>query len=230
MGRIWKAAQQLMSRLVLIVLAATAIATFASWRLAKFNEREHIHKMTRLAASAVEADLRSDMEAWMLGQIRLAKMWEFGEPTYSQWTAFAGLYLEHHPGCVAIVCLDPKYQERWVREYPWRETSARQFSCSALGIRIRPHFQSCSLLRRARNNGSRWCLSIKKAGSVATFWAISRFSAPLKACWTISRASISPSPSVKLVCLVLNCHSTAETMRKDGPRVLMFPFPTPRGS
>ena len=118
MGRIWKAAQQLMSRLVLIVLAATAIATFASWRLAKLNEREHIQKMTRLAASAVEAGLRSDMEAWMLGQIRLAKMWEFEEPTYSQWSAFAGLYLEHHPGCVAIVWLDPKYQERWVSRAP----------------------------------------------------------------------------------------------------------------
>jgi PAS domain S-box-containing protein len=118
MGRIWKAAQQLMSRLVLIVLAATAIATFTSWRLAKLNEREHIHKMTHLAASAVEADLRSDMEAWMLGQIRLAKMWEFAEPTYSQWSAFAGLYLEHHPGCVAIVWLDPKYEERWVSRAP----------------------------------------------------------------------------------------------------------------
>ncbi len=118
MGRIWKAAQQLMSRLVLIVLAATAIATFASWCLAKLNEREHIHKMTRLAASAVEADLRSDMEAWILGQIRLAKMWEFGEPTYSQWSAFAGLYLEHHPGCIAIVWLDPKNEERWVSRPP----------------------------------------------------------------------------------------------------------------
>ncbi|HEX3095155.1 MAG TPA: PAS domain S-box protein [Candidatus Angelobacter sp.] len=118
MGRVWKAAQQLMSRLVLIVLATTAVATFTTWRLAKLNEREHIHKMTRLAASAVEADLRSDMEAWMLGQIRLAKMWEFEEPTYSQWSAFAGLYLEHHPGCVAIVWLDPKYQERWVSRAP----------------------------------------------------------------------------------------------------------------
>jgi len=118
MGRIWKAAQQWMSRLVLIVVATTAIATFTSWRLAKLNEREHIHKMTRLAASAVEADLRSDMEAWMLGQIRLAKMWEFGEPTYAQWSAFAGLYLEHHPGCVAIVWLDPKYEERWVSRTP----------------------------------------------------------------------------------------------------------------
>jgi PAS domain S-box-containing protein len=118
MGRIWKTVQQSMSALVLTVVATTAIATFTSWRLAKLNEREHIHKVTRLAASAVEADLRSDMEAWMLGQIRLAKMWEFGEPTYSQWSAFAGLYLEHHPGCVAIVWLDPKYQERWVSRTP----------------------------------------------------------------------------------------------------------------
>ena len=61
MGRVWKAAQQLMSRLLLVVLATTAIATFTTWRLAKLNEREHIHKMTRLAAAAVEADLRSDM-------------------------------------------------------------------------------------------------------------------------------------------------------------------------
>jgi PAS domain S-box-containing protein len=118
MGRVWKAAQQLMSRLVLVVLATTAIATFTTWHLAKLNEREHIHKMARLAAAAVEADLRSDMEAWMLGQIRLAKMWEFGEPTYSQWSAFASLYLEHHPGCIAIVWLDPKYQERWVSRAP----------------------------------------------------------------------------------------------------------------
>jgi PAS domain S-box-containing protein len=118
MRGIWKAAQQLMSRLVLIVLAATAIATFTSWRLAKLNEREHIQRMTRLASSAVAADLRSDMEAWMLGQIRLAKMWEFQEPSYSQWTAFADLYLEHHPGCIAIVWLDPKYEERWVSRPP----------------------------------------------------------------------------------------------------------------
>lgn len=118
MGRIRKVMRRALTPLVMIILAATAIVTFASWRLAKLNEREHIHKMTRLAASAVEADLRSDMEAWMLGQIRLAKMWEFGEPTYSQWSAFASLYLEHHPGCVAIVWLDPKYQERWVSRAP----------------------------------------------------------------------------------------------------------------
>jgi len=74
--------------------------------------------MTHLAASAVSADLRSDMEAWLLGQVRLAKMWELEEPSYDQWMAFAGLYLEHHRGCLAIEWLDPKYEERWIARSP----------------------------------------------------------------------------------------------------------------
>jgi len=96
--------------------------TITCWRLAAKNERAHIQKMTHLAASAVAADLRSDMESWVLGQVRLAKMWEFDEPTYSQWTAFADLYLEHHPGCIAIEWLDPKYEERWISRAPGEKT------------------------------------------------------------------------------------------------------------
>jgi PAS domain S-box-containing protein len=86
------------------------------------NEHAHIQRMTHLAASAVAADLRSDMEARLLGQIRLAKMWEFAEPTYSQWMVFAGLYLEHYPGCIAIEWLDPKYEQRWISRTPGDKT------------------------------------------------------------------------------------------------------------
>lgn len=114
MGQSWKAMRRAVSPLMALVMAIVAVVTLASWRLAKLNEREHIHRMTRLAASAVADDLSSDMQSWMLGQIRLAKMWEFVEPTHEQWSAFAELYLEHHPGCIAIVWLDPKYEERWV--------------------------------------------------------------------------------------------------------------------
>jgi PAS domain S-box-containing protein len=118
MDRIWKTARLVLSRTVLAVIAVTIIATFAVWRFAKINERDHIRRMTALATSAISADLNSDMEAWLLGQIRLARMWEFGEPTYAQWSAFAGLYLEHHSGCVAIEWLDPKYEERWITRVP----------------------------------------------------------------------------------------------------------------
>jgi PAS domain S-box-containing protein len=106
------------SKLVLAVLLISLGSTLICWRLAESNERAHIQRMTHLAASAVAADLRSDMDAWLLGQVRLAKMWEFDEPNYDQWMAFAGLYVEHHPGCLAIEWLDPKYEERWIARSP----------------------------------------------------------------------------------------------------------------
>lgn len=118
MSRIWKTVRLTLSPAVLIVMAVTAIGTSAAWHFAKLNERDHIHRMTHLAISAISADLNSDMDAWILGQIRMARMWEFEEPTYEQWSAFAGLYLEHHPGCIAIEWLDPKYQEHWITRVP----------------------------------------------------------------------------------------------------------------
>jgi PAS domain S-box-containing protein len=118
MSRIGKAVRLTLSSTVLIVVVVTAVSTFIVWHFAKVNERDHIHRMTRLAAAAVSADLNSDMEGWLLGQTRLARMWEFGEPAYAQWSAFAGLYLEHHPGCIAIEWLDPEYKERWILRAP----------------------------------------------------------------------------------------------------------------
>ncbi|HMC32289.1 MAG TPA: PAS domain S-box protein, partial [Candidatus Angelobacter sp.] len=118
MHRIRKAVRVALSPAMLIVMAFTAISTFVAWHFAKTNERDHIHRMTRLATSAISADLNSDMEAWLLSQVRLARMWEFGEPTYAQWSAFAGLFLEHHPGCIALEWLDPKYEERWISRAP----------------------------------------------------------------------------------------------------------------
>src|ERR1051326_1959892 len=114
MSRMRKGARLGLSPAVLTVIIVTVIATSVAWYFARLNERDHIRRMTALATSAISADLNSDMEAWLLGQIRLARMWEFGEPTYQQWSAFAGLYLEHHRGCIAIEWLDPKYEERWV--------------------------------------------------------------------------------------------------------------------
>ena len=114
MGQSRSAMWPVASRLLLAVLLAGVIGTLISWRLVTLNERTHIQRMTRLAASAVAADLSSDLEAWTLAQVRLAKMWEFGEPSYEQWTAFANLYLDHHPGCIAIEWLDHRYEERWI--------------------------------------------------------------------------------------------------------------------
>jgi PAS domain S-box-containing protein len=118
MGQHRSATGPVASKLLLAVLLISLTSTLICWRLAASNERGHIQRMTHLAASAVAADLRSDMDAWLLGQVRLAKMWEIDEPNYDQWMAFASLYVEHHPGCVAIEWLDPKYEERWIARSP----------------------------------------------------------------------------------------------------------------
>lgn len=110
MGRSRKA----MSRLVLTVVVITLTSTLVSWRMAKVNERDHINRITRLAASTVAADLTSDMSEWMLGPVRFARMWDLREPTHAEWTVYANIYLEHHPGCIAVEWLDPVYEERWV--------------------------------------------------------------------------------------------------------------------
>ena len=122
MGQSGSGTSPVASRLMLSVLLISVSGTLICWRLASINEDAHIQRMTRLAASAVAEDLRSDMESWLLGQVRLAKMWEFDEPNYSQWMLFAGLYLEHHPGCIAIEWLDPKYEERWISTPPGDKT------------------------------------------------------------------------------------------------------------
>ncbi len=141
MGQDHSATRPVASRLVLAVLLISVSSTLICWRLAAINERAHIQRMTHLAASAVAADLHSDMDAWLLGQVRLAKMWEFDEPTYDQWMAFAGLYLEHHPGCLAIEWLDPKYEERWVARSSGDKTPLP-------GNGTREHFLQSALLSK----------------------------------------------------------------------------------
>ena len=141
MGQDHSATRPVASRLVLAVLLISVSSTLICWRLAAINERAHIQRMTHLAASAVAADLRSDMDAWLLGQVRLAKMWEFDEPTYDQWMAFAGLYLEHHPGCLAIEWLDPKYEERWIARSSGDKTPLP-------GNGTREHFLQSALLSK----------------------------------------------------------------------------------
>ena len=141
MGQERNATGPVASKFAVAVLLISLSSTLVCWRLAVINESSHIQRMTHLAASAVAADLRSDMDAWLLGQIRLAKMWEFEEPTYDQWMAFAGLYLEHHPGCLAVEWLDPKYEERWIARSSGKKTTVP-------GNRIRESLLQSALLSK----------------------------------------------------------------------------------
>lgn len=101
------------STLAVVAFLVGAAATFVAWRMAKADERTHIQKLTTLAASAVRADLASDMQSWIQGQVRLARLWEVAEPSQSEWAEYANLYIEHHPGCLSVEWMAPQGEERW---------------------------------------------------------------------------------------------------------------------
>jgi PAS domain S-box-containing protein len=98
-----------------VVAALLSLAlTLVVWQIGQTLETNHIHRMTQLAALAVHEDLSRDTRSWIFDLVRLAKLWEFPQgPTFSEWKASAQLYLEHHPGCVAVEWLQPTYDERW---------------------------------------------------------------------------------------------------------------------
>lgn len=102
------------SMLALLAFIVSGAATFFVWKMAKADERTHIRRITLLAASAVRADLDSDMRSWVQEQVRLARLWEVDEPSQSQWGEYARLYIEHHPGCLALEWLVPQGEERWM--------------------------------------------------------------------------------------------------------------------
>lgn len=104
---------QRLSTLALVALCISAIATFVTWRMAKVDEHTHIRHLTAVANSAVRADFASDMQSWIQGQVRLARLWEVEEPSESDWEAYANLYIEHHPGCIGVEVLGPTGERRW---------------------------------------------------------------------------------------------------------------------
>ena len=96
-----------------VSVVALAVAILA-WLLVREYERNHIRNVTRLIASAVRADLSIDISTWVEEQVRLAKLWEFSEPSHEQWVYFARLYIQHHPGCESVAWVDPQNEEHWL--------------------------------------------------------------------------------------------------------------------
>ena len=102
------------SWLAFAVLLVTFSATVLAWIVVRGQERAHVRNVTQLMASTVRADLTVDVQTWIDDQDRLAKLWEFDDPTREKWDLFAKLFFEDHPGCLAIAWLDPESQQRWV--------------------------------------------------------------------------------------------------------------------
>jgi PAS domain S-box-containing protein len=129
------------SRLVIVVCIISIAATWMTWFAVKASESSHIRATSRLAALTVRSDLASDMEDWIHAEVSLAKLWEFEEPSYDKWSSIANLYIEHHPGCMAIAWFD--------LHYPTRRWEVRSRFASAQEILDQSDDMRAQLLRDA---------------------------------------------------------------------------------
>jgi PAS domain S-box-containing protein len=123
------------SWLTVCVLLASLGTTLLVWRLVRANERTHLRKAAGLAAQAVQADVSENLGASVEAQVELAKLWEFGDPSYTQWSAAVNLFIQHHRGCVGVEWLDPGNDERWQVGVP--EEQARQLPPATQELRER---------------------------------------------------------------------------------------------
>src|SRR4051795_1111650 len=68
------------------------------------DERPYLERELKLAANSVQADIKSDMEARILAQIRFAQIATMDRVSPDDWSKAATLFLAHHPGYLGV-CL-----------------------------------------------------------------------------------------------------------------------------
>ena len=102
------------SWLAVIVLLASLVITMIGWLVVSKFDRDHIHRVTSLATSAVHADLTSDMNGVIQDQANLAKIWQSEEPSFKQWELLTTIYTQRHAGCEGLAWVGPMYEKRWV--------------------------------------------------------------------------------------------------------------------
>src|SRR6266496_2625647 len=112
-----------------ILAASLSLAvTLLVWQAARTAEATHIRRMTHLASAAIRDDLLYDTRTWRRDLVRLAKLWDSPDgPSVSEWKANAELYIQHHPGCVAVQWVQPSYQERWLVVAPGEDAEGPAF-------------------------------------------------------------------------------------------------------
>ncbi len=112
-----------------ILAASLSLAvTLLVWQAARTAEANHIRRMTHLASAAIRDDLLYDTRTWRRDLVRLAKLWDSPDgPSFSEWKANAELYIQHHPGCVAVQWVQPSYQERWLVVAPGEDAEGPAF-------------------------------------------------------------------------------------------------------
>jgi PAS domain S-box-containing protein len=117
--------------LPLLVGGGVLLLTLWLWHALSVQERAQMERLLRLEAASVQNELIAQLQARILGLVRLARSFEQDSPpSREQWDREAALNLSLFPGYDAIAWMDPELQMRWVT--PLAEHEAVQALALAL--------------------------------------------------------------------------------------------------
>ncbi len=97
-----------------VILVVGVTATIVAARTIVTHEDEEVGWATQLAGESIAVDLREDMEWQRIGLDRLGLLWEGAEPQQSLWVNNAELYIQHRPGCIAVLWIGANGDKRVV--------------------------------------------------------------------------------------------------------------------
>jgi signal transduction histidine kinase len=97
-----------------VMTAATVAVSLGFWYPVQKAQRAHIQRVTRFAVQAVRSDITDEIRSQLLAQIQVAEMCSLDETlSKREWDSYAGLFVAHHPGYVALLLTDNTYHVRF---------------------------------------------------------------------------------------------------------------------
>jgi PAS domain S-box-containing protein len=100
-------------RWLLPLLAGVSVLAIAILlaRSLQLTERNHVRHMTKMATTAIKADIEADLDTHFLSPVRTASLWDFS-PTLGQaaWDKAARVFLSEHPKIFAVARVSPDGQ------------------------------------------------------------------------------------------------------------------------
>jgi PAS domain S-box-containing protein len=101
------------NRFSVVIALAGIVLTFVCWRVLRTAEQVHVNRLTSQAANAIAADLASDVQDRSNALRQMANVWAMEAPeSGTNWKAFATMFIQHHPGCIAVEYTDSSYGVR----------------------------------------------------------------------------------------------------------------------
>ena len=95
-------------------MTATVAVSLGFWYPVQKAQRAHIQRVTRFAVQAVRSDITDEIRSQLLAQIQVADMCSLDETlSKREWDSYAGLFVAHHPGYVALLLTDNTYHVRF---------------------------------------------------------------------------------------------------------------------